>query len=805
MRFKSLISKIIALLIFSSCSTQQSENIILFDNNWKFSLGDSPDAIQPEFNDSTWRTLNLPHDYSIEQPFDSLNNTGKEGGYAYSGIAWYRKTFALDKTQKSKRILIQFDGVYRNSDVWINGHHLGFWPYGYTSFYYNLTPYLNKNGEKNHLVVKVNTSAQPNSRWYTGAGIYRHVYLITTGKVHFKHWGVFAQSTKVEKQKAEILVNVELKNDGNSKTSSKIITVLKDQNDNTIASTTDEVILENGEEKELKQSLSVTNPILWSIENPYLYKLESKLISGDIIEDIFTTNYGIRKISFDPDSGVYLNGKSVKLKGTNNHHDGGPLGAACMDHTFYRQLRKLKNMGCNALRISHNPPSPQLLNCTDSMGFLVINEIFDEWKDGKRKDGYGSYFDEWYEKDITNWIRRDRNHTSVMAWSLGNEVPEQRNANSGPELLKKLIQTAQKSDTTRPFTAGCNEIPSANASGMASLLDIVGYNYREPYYDEDHKKYSGRVIYGSETTIYPYQPGASFPLHTYKQWVNGQLNDYVAGEFLWTGFDYIGETGIGLGGTELEPWNYWPEWPYRSAVCGVIDICGFEKPGYWFRKSLWSNEPMVYIAVETDKSAKNTQKVPFWGWPEVWPHWNHKIPGESLMVHVYTNCTEVELFVNNKSFGTKFFDLNKQAFLTWEVPFTSGEIKAVGRTKNNNTTQFALKSAQKPAKIILSGSRNTMSPSNQEITYIEAHIVDENNIPCPFYDEMINFTLSGAGILKAVGNGNPKSHTPFTGNKMEAWHGKCLAIVQSNGKSGSIKLIAEAMGLKNAELLIEVK
>ena len=494
----------------------------------------------------------------------------------------------------------------------------------------------------------------------------------------------------------------------------------------------------------------------------------------------------------------------MKLKGTNNHHDGGILGAACMDYTFERQLMILKEMGCNALRMSHNPPAPELLDCADRMGFLVIDEIFDEWKHGKKKAGYAPQFEDWYARDIENWMKRDRNHPCVIAWSLGNEVVEQRRED-GPEILRMLMDEASKYDTTRPFTAACNEIISANASGMSDLLGVVGYNYREPVYDDDHIKYPNRIIYGSETTIYPYQPGDRFPLRSYEEWLTGQLEPYVAGEFLWTGFDYLGEAGIGEGGTSYEPWMEWPQWPWRSANCGVIDICGFEKPGYWFRKALWSDEPLVYIAVETNPSARKTQEVPFWGWPKVYAHWNHPVEGEEIRVHVYTNCKEVELFINDKSFGMKKYDLTKEAFLTWDVPFYTGKIKAIGKDEKGSPVEYSIQTAGRPYKILLETEKTDLMADNQDISYIKARIVDENNTQVPFSDQTINFEVEGAGVLWAVGNGDPTNSRSFKDYKMETWYGQCLAVVKSGNEKGVVKLKAKAGGLPGAEITLNVK
>ena len=794
------------LLILSSCNTQKTEiGKELFDFDWKFKLNDQVNAEKSDFDDSDWRILNLPHDFSIEQPFDSSNFTGPDGGYTYNGIGWYRKHFILPKTSGNKNIMVQFNGIYRNSEVWINGHYLGFRPYGYTSFYYNLTPYLNKPGTDNILAVKVNTSEQPNSRWYTGAGIYRHVWLYTTEKIHFKHWGVYAQTAYSNSTEAKIIISSDIVNGLTKPVKVRVHCKLLNKEDAIAGECISDLSIEADSSANIIQEILVKKPMLWSVDDPDLYKLECTIIKDQKVQDLYTSSYGIRTVVFYPDSGCYINDKHVLLKGTNNHHDGGPLGAACADYSFERQLRILKNMGCNALRISHNPPAPELLDCADSMGFVVINEIFDEWVSWKRKTGYSPHFYEWYKKDVANWILRDRNHPCVVAWSLGNEVIEQRRKD-GSQILQLIKNEAIKYDTTRPFTAGCNEMPAANKNGFTPLLNIVGYNYRESMYESDHVQYPERVIFGSETVIYPYHPGEDFPLHTQKQWIDAQHSKYIAGEFIWTGFDYLGETGIGLGGTSYEPWLYWPKWPYRSAVCGVIDICGFEKPGYWFRKALWSDEPVVFIAVGLDSAAFNEKAVPFWGWPNVLDHWNHTIEGDSLPVQVYTNCENVELFINDKSFGVKTLDKTKEAFLIWKVPFEPGIIKAVATNTSGIQIVHKIKTAGAPAKIVLNTKKPTVKADWQDVTYIKATVTDQYDVPVPFASNIIEFSVKGEGKIRAVGNGDPKSHTFFGGKTIEAYQGKCLVIVQSGKKEGKIIVKASSPGLKGSEKeIISVK
>lgn len=784
----------IGLLEFTSCTNNQMavDNRIPFDFDWKFALNEQQGAVQPGFDDSEWRVLDVPHDFSIEHPFDSAYATGAGGGYTYSGTGWYRKHFVSEKAFAEKKVSVLFDGVYRNSEVWINGHYLGTRPYGYSSFDYDLTPYLNPVGENNVIAVKVDTSEQPNSRWYTGSGIYRHVWLVAKNKLHINQWGVFARTVKANENEARVDVSIELNNDNEADQRCTVVTKFINSKGKQVAKSESSVEVKSGQQQVIDQNIQIDNPMLWSVEQPSLYQLQVEVVSNNQLADVYSTAFGVRTFKFDPNKGFILNGTHVKLKGVNNHHDGGPLGAAVFNQTHKRQLEILKEMGCNALRMSHNPPASELLAYADSMGFVVIDEIFDEWMDGKTPAGYAPHFEEWYERDVENWIRRDRNHPSVIAWSIGNEVREQYNKDNAEKIIPMLLSAARKHDNTRPFTLACNEIVNFNDFGVLELLDMVGYNYQEAFYETDHEKYPNRVIYGSETVMYPYHDHNAWQMRSYRQWLDGQLEDYVAGEFLWTGFDYLGEAGIGHVGTGFEFWKTWPNWPWRGADCGVIDMCGFPKPGYWFRKALWNDEPMVYIAVQTDASARNRSMASFWNWPKVEAHWNHETPGDTLAVHVYTNVPDVELKLNGKSLENRVWDLKNEAFLFFEVPYEPGKLEAIGKTKDGKTVSFAVQTAGEPAKIALAPDRQTIKANKQDLCYVTVQLLDANNVPVPFATNMVEFEVSGAGKLLSVGNGNQQSHTFFKGNKMETHLGKCLAIVQSTDQKGEITITAKS-------------
>ncbi|OQP60531.1 hypothetical protein A3860_33240 [Niastella vici] len=795
----------LCLLFVSAATAQNSNTKISFDFDWRFALNDQPGAEQPEFDDAKWRVLDVPHDFSIEHAFDSAYTTGPGGGYTYSGIGWYRKHFKTAANLSGKKVWVLFDGVYRNSEVWINGHYLGIRPYGYSSFYYDLTPYLKPVGQQNIIAVKVNTTQQPNSRWYTGSGIYRHVWLVAKNSLHLEQWGVFAHTTEANDEKASIDVSAELRNENNVDQSCTVITKLIDATGKEAGRAQFNVKAASGVTQKIDQHITINKPALWSVEQPNLYRLQVEVRSGGKLIDQHVTPFGIRIAHFDASKGFLLNGKHVKLKGVNNHHDGGPLGAAVLDGTYKRRLQILKSMGCNALRMSHNPPSPELLSYADSLGFLVIDEIFDEWMDGKTPAGYALQFTNWYQKDVANWIRRDRNHPAVIAWSIGNEVREQYNKENALKITKMLMDASRMYDTTRPFTAACNEILNVNSFGMGELLDIVGYNYQEAYYRPDHEKYPNRVIFGTETVMYPYHPGNCNQLHSYEQWLEGQLKDYVAGEFLWTGFDYIGEAGIGDVGTGCEFWRKWPTWPWRGASCGVVDMCGFPKPGYWFRKALWNDEPMVHIAVQTDPSARDRDLCSFWSWPKVETHWNHNRKGDTLAVHVYTNVPEVELKLNGRSLGTRKWDLNREAFLFWEIPYEPGKLEAIGKTADGKRVSFAVQTAGEPATIKLSPDRKALKANRQDVSYVAVQLLDANGVPVPFAGNNITFQVTGAGKLAAVGNGDQQSHTPLKGTQMEAWQGKCMAIIQSTDKKGEIIITARSGKLPVATAVLKAE
>ena len=763
-----------------------------FDWNWKFFKGNVVGAEKVNFDDSGWRSLNLPHDWGIEGPFSKENPTGRGEGYLPAGMGWYRKHFKLPETYRGKVMAIEFDGVYMNSDVWLNGKHLGLHPYGYTSFFYDLNPYLKFGNEQNVLAVRVDNSKQPNCRWYSGSGIYRHVRLVVTDKIHVAHWGTFVSTPKVSKKSAVIQIRTKVKNENSERKKCIVISQIANSRGDIIKTTKSSHSIDGKGEYEFKQKTKVKHPNLWSPDNPYLYKLHTIVKVEKKVVDNYETPFGIRRFHFDANKGFFLNGKNIKIKGTCNHHDLGPLGAAINDRAIERQVQILKSMGSNAIRTSHNPPAPELLNACDKYGLLVMDEAFDEWQVPKRKYGYHIYFKDWNLKDLKSMILRDRNHPSIILWSVGNEIREEGTL-EGAKILKKFVQLVHSLDDTRPVTEACNKMPKANNYGFADLLDVVGYNYRQKMYDIDHKKYPKREMFASEDAsaletrgIY-YMPADSLIYRTPDKYCSSYDNSWVpwgesaedswrqvvkrpfmAGEFIWTGFDYIGE-----------PTPY--PWPAKSSYFGVIDLCGFPKDAYYFYQSQWTKKPMLHI-------------LPHWNWPGR--------EGQKIPVWAYTNCDSVELFLNGKSLGTKDFSAPYQFHLSWDVPYAPGELRAIGKKAGKVVCKQVIHTSGLPARIVMTADRDTIRADGRDLSYITVKIVDKNGYFVPTASNLVTFQVKGEGRIVGVGNGDELSQESFKANYRRAFNGLCLAIVQSDKTAGEIVITAMSPGLKSGKIVI---
>jgi beta-galactosidase len=791
-----------------------------FDLDWKFGRGDFPGAHLPGFSDAGWRSLKLPHDWSIEGPFSESEPSSSCGAYLPTGIGWYRKRFRVPESYRNKKITIEFDGIYQLSEVWINGQWLGKRPYGYVPFFYDLTPYLSF-GRENVIAVRVDNSHQTNCRWYSGSGIYRHTWLLSTNKVHVAPWGVFVSASQVSGDAATLGIRARIRNEGNSATRCTLVSRLVDNEGRAVLTAQAVQEIASGADYEFVQTMQVDKPHLWSVALPYLYKIRNTVQTANGTVDEYETPIGIRDAVFDADKGFVLNGERVKLNGVCLHHDGGCVGAAVPERVWERRLEILKEMGCNAIRTSHNPPAAEFLDLCDRMGFLVMDEAFDEWKVPKGQigpNGYANYFDEWYERDVQNFVRRDRNHPSVVLWSAGNEIGDQ-GAPNGAETLGKLLKVFRSEDPSRPVTAGCDHIASEPASEAArpeflALLDVVGYNYvdrwrdrKEKYYSIDRHGYPQRRFVGTESEAmggirgeYPELSSASLPagfaqflrgrnIDVEQQWKFVSTYDYVSGDFMWTGIDHLGEA----------------RWPMKGSSTGVLDTCGFKKDGFYFYQSQWTQKPVLHI----------------------FPHWNWRgKEGQVIPVTCYTNCDTVELFLNDKSLGVKGYEFPRLGMelrwgnmparakvlrttadlhLSWDVPYEPGTLKAVGIKDGSVASMIEVRTTGEPAAISLLVDRKAISADGRDVAHITGQILDSAGMIVPTANNAITFELEGDGQLIGVDNGDPSSHDSFQSDSRRAFHGLCLAIVRSTPNAGQIRLRAASPLLAAASVVVTTK
>ncbi len=792
------------------CSTFQIRanprpgNTVSFDKGWRFHWGDVTNGQDPQLDDSQWRTLDLPHDWSIEGEFSEKNPATPGGGALPGGTGWYRKTFTLPLSDKNKSIFVEFDGVYRNSEVWINGHYLGRRPYGYISFQYELSAHLSFGSQRNVIAVRVDNSQQPNSRWYSGSGIYRHVWLTTINNVSVDHWGTYIATPQVSEASATVDIKTKIRNDLQNSQPITLRTIIYDSSGREVTRTQSNDQLTKGSVKEIGQELSIGRPLLWSIEKPNLYKAVSEVTSGSKVVDRYETSFGIRYFVFDREKGFILNGKPVKIRGVCDHHDLGALGAAVNARALERQLEILKAMGANGIRTSHNPPAPELLELCDRMGFIVMDEAFDMWKKKKTEFDYHLDWDEWHKRDLEDMLLRDRNHPSVFIWSIGNEIMEQRGDASGIPIARELAAIVKALDQTRPITSACNTVTTDNNVIKSGALDLVGINYSHGKVPDLPGMFPGQKLIWSETTSalattssydmpsdqtrrWPPRPATSakwgnadYSCSSYdncsapwgstheESWKALKKYDYMTGMFIWTGFDYLGE-----------PTPY--PWPARSSYFGIVDLAGFPKDAYYMYQSEWTSKPLLHV----------------------FPHWNWR-QGETVDVWAYFNTDEVELFLNGKSLGTKR-KTGDDLHVMWRLSFEPGSLTAVARTGGKIVLTKEVRTAGKPAKIILTPDRKVIKADGSDLSFVTVKVVDANGDLVPGADNLIKFQVDGAGFIAGVDNGSQISHEPFKADYRKAFHGKCLAILQSNGRSGKIRLKATSDGLAIAEVMIEAK
>jgi beta-galactosidase len=777
--------KILPAILLAACCLSPAANAhstLNFDSDWKFFKGDAGTAEQANFNDAGWNEISVPHDWSIAGPFDKTNLTGGAGAFLPSGVGWYRKHFTLPENSAGKIVRIEFDGVMQNSDVWINDFHLGHRPNGYVSFGYDLTGHLNFTGD-NVLAVRCDTSEQPASRWYSGAGIYRHVRLVVADAVHFEPNGIFISTPEVSATQATVAIAATITNASAAKHKVTLVTQLFSPDGKTIAGADmGGTIIAGGAEK-FANRIIVAHPQLWNLDDPKLYSIVSEVREGEKVLDAQTNFFGIRDAHFEADTGFWLNGKNFKIKGVCLHHDGGAFGAAVPLAVWEDRLKTLKTLGVNAIRTAHNPPAPEFLDLCDRMGFLVMDEFFDCWTVGKNPADYHLFFNEWSKTDERDAILRDRNHPSVILYSVGNEIHDTPQPAKAKKILSGLVAVAHEADPTRPVTQALFR-PNASGdytNGLADLLDVVGQNYREKEILAAHEQKPARKILGTENT------------HTREQWVAVRDHAPYAGQFLWTGVDYLGESR---------------RWPLVGHGSGLLDRTGLIRPLARERESWWTDKPMVAIARRISRT-EDMPTDPGYGAEEkhtqvLFSDWTPKnLEPHDESVEVYSNCKEVELFLNGQSLVKKEINANASP-RTWNVPFAPGTLKAVASDeKGNAVATVELKTAGKPAKIVLSTETKTLAAGFDNVAIVRAKITDADGIEIPHASDLISFQISGTAVFAAIDNGDNASHESFQVIRRHAFQGECVAYLRATRATGKITVTATAPGLASNQLEIE--
>ena len=795
---KKIIVAFLGLCMFNGVFAQErkkdTRSETLFDNDWRFHRGDLPNAEQENFDDAAWRPLQLPHDWSIEDlpgtssPFNPGVVNGVSIGFTTGGTGWYRKMFQIPVLQKDKKIYIQFDGVYMNADVWLNGRHLGNHPYGYTSFWYDITDKI-RFGAKNILAVRVRNEGAT-SRWYPGSGINRHVWLKEVEAVHVEQWGTSITASAVTAASAKLDISVNVLNETGKNAEVRLLTSVLNAKGSKVAETTSAQTIQPGSSFAFKQNMGVKNPQRWSVESPNLYTVVTELYVGKQLMDREETLFGIRSVSFDAKRGFLLNEKSVKLKGACFHIDNGPLGSKSFNRAEERRVALLKASGFNAIRCSHNPPPPAFLTACDRLGMLVIDEAFDMWADGKNDSDYHLYFNEWWKKDLESMLLRDRNHPSIIMWSIGNEIPGMDKP-AVAAMAAKLSAYVHTMEPTRPVTAAVNGV-NENKDPFFAALDIAGYNYSKDNYVGDHVRKPERIIFCTE----------SYPLQAFDYWMGVIDHSWVIGDFVWTGFDYIGEASIGWLGYPQEKTFY----PWNLAYCGDIDICGWKRPQSYYRDVLWKKDQLsIFVKPSQPSFPINPKKESWsiWNWDDVLADWNWKgEEGKPLEVNVYSSCKAVELFLNGKSLGKKETNRSTKFMAVYEVPYQKGILKAIGFDGSKQINTSVLQTAEEPAILTLHADKTLIKASNEDLSYITVELLDKKGNRNTKAENLVNFAIDGPGTIAGVGNANPTSVESYQLPQRKAWQGRCMVIVKSTGKTGRIVLKATAEGLTPASITI---
>lgn len=796
---------ILSFLLCCSCLLSNAQGFgtrELINSDWYFKLGDGKYWGAEFFDHSKWRKLDVPHDWSIEM--QASPNLASCTGYLPGGIGWYRKELQIPVEAKGKKVYVYFEGVYNNSEVFINGKWIGKRPNGYVSFMYDLTPYINFGG-RNVIAVRVDHSLDADSRWYTGSGIYRDVYLVYANPLHINLWGV-SYKAEVKRNNAVLTVKTEIDNDVDDNLDVEVIHKVFDKRGKIVVQGKQKIKVMVDEISGCEMQLDINSPELWSIDHPYLYTIVTEILQKGKIVDKSEIKAGIRKLTFDADKGFALNDKPIKIKGVCMHHDVGCLGGAVPKEVWRRRLNSLKGIGCNAIRMSHNPQASCVYDLCDEMGFLVMDEAFDEWEYSKKKwisgwnkgkpgfQGSASYFREWCKRDLADMVRRDRNHPSIIMWSIGNEVdypndpyshpvldeegisqqhvkgyqPNQPRAERLGDIAKELVVEVKKYDTSRPVTAALAGVVMSNATEYPGVLDIVGYNYTEYRYKKDHEKYPDRVIYGSETR------------HDLNAWKAVRDNDFIMGQFIWTGFDYLGEAGV---------------WPSRGFTTGMIDLAGYIKPNGYFRRSLWEENPNIYIGTY---SIGNNNKIRT-NAPAVW---NYE-EGEMIRVVAYTNCSEAELFLNGKQIGSRKPYDDSNGVIYWDIPYSKGKLTVKGYNEGKELTEYSIQSSGRPFAIkVVIDKMKQLKPG--DVVHAEILVVDEKGVPVVLADNLVKLNINGPAKLLGLESGEGNAADNFRDNKQRCMNGRLLAYLKMTG-TGEVKIKAESALLKNAEVAVIVE
>ena len=778
-----------------------------FTQDWRFHLGDPEWWQWNPSNLSTWRRVDLPHDWSIELDRHPDHPCGTSGGYFAMGRGWYGKSFTAPEAWRGKKVYLEFEGVYMNAESWLNHQRLGYHPYGYTTFCYDLTPHLKIGSDDNSLGMRVDNSWQRNSRWYSGSGIYRPVWLLVAHPVHVSHWGVSVTTPQVSAEEATVRLCTTVENGSESACQVSIRSCIIAPDGALVCASEAPTAIDVDTKVDTVQELEVPCPHLWSPDTPHLYRLETEVVLDGQIVDRSTTPFGIRSLSFDAQSGFQLNGKPLLLKGGCVHHDNGVLGAASYERSEARKVELLKASGYNAIRCAHNPPAPAFLDACDRLGMLVIDEAFDCWREGKNAGDYHVSFEAWWQRDLESMLLRDRNHPSVIMWSIGNEVAERGGRSDGRRLARELADYVRAVDPTRPVTSGVNGLGSdqdwAESDAIHDALDVSGYNYLERQYRSDHERVPERVIYGAESTA----------SKAYDHWTSVLELDHVIGDFVWTSLDYLGESGIGRVRVDEKEWRFLGEYPWHQANCGDLDLCGFKRPQSAYRDILWDTGSKLYLAVHPPVPAEQTSTaypewvkgMPDWSWPDVWPDWTWPgREGDTFQVDVYSAYKQVELFLNDRSLGIQPAGTEQKHTATFQVPYEPGILSAVGRTEGKEET-CTLQTVGAPDHIRLHADRNPIRAEYGDLCYVTVEIVDEDGRVHPNAENNVLFTVKGPGTLVAVGSGNPVSTEPYLGNQRKVHRGRCLAVIRADGTAGAIVLRAQADGLDGAEVAIDVR